>query len=100
MQFYARVCISVTFAQCLRNNEVKCAPGGRLQAVWRQVCTASANCKLFGRLAAYIALTAALMRYAKDKGAFISIRQRVGQTIKDLQHSEYAHGCYISLDMP
>ena len=35
-------------------------------------------------LAAYIALTAALVRYAKDKGAIIIARQRVGQTIKDL----------------
>ena len=27
------------------------------------------------------ALNAALVRYAKDKGAFITVRQRVGQTI-------------------
>ena len=29
----------------------------------------------FGCLAAYVALTAALVRYAKDKGAFITARQ-------------------------
>ena len=60
MQFYACACISATlaqynpmfacvclsrFAQCLRNNEGKMCPGGQLQAVWRQVRTASADCK-------------------------------------------------------
>ena len=75
-------------------------PGGRLQAGWSQVRTASANCKLFGCLAAYVALTAALVRYAKDKRAFITARQRVRQTIKDLRHSEYAHGCSISSEIP
>ena len=69
MLMYYVLCISVTLAQCLRNNEVKMCPKGRLQSVWKQVRTASANCKLFGCLAAYIALTAALVCYAKDKGA-------------------------------
>ena len=57
----------------------KCAPGddcglsgGRFT---QQVPIASVVC-----LAAYIALTTALARYAKDKGAFITARQRVGQT--------------------
>ena len=46
-----------------------------------------------GHLAVYIALTAALVRYAKDKGAFITARQSDRlQCIKDLRHSEYAHG--------
>ena len=78
-------------------NKVKICPDGRggegdgrLRAVW----------PLFGRLAAHIAHTAVLVCYAKDKGAFITARQRVGQTIKDLRHSEYAHGHYISLEMP
>ena len=109
------VCISTTLAQynpmfahvypsrlcnACTATRPKCAPGGRLWAVWSQVCTASADCKLFGHLADYIALTAALAHYAMDKGAFITARQRVGQTIKDLQYSEPAHGRYISSKCP
>ena len=78
MQFYACVCISTTLVQynpilvyvypsCLFNacseDEVKMCPGGRLQAVWRQVCTASADYKLFGHLSANVALNAALVHY-------------------------------------
>ena len=96
MQFYACACISATLAQynpmlrvyvhhALRNAcatiRPKCAPGddcrlsgGRFA---QQVPIASVVC-----LAAYIALTAALACYAKDKGAFITARQRVGQTIR------------------
>ena len=64
-------------AQCLCNNEVKMRPGvGATAGCLGQVRTASDNCK-FWPLAAYIALTAALVRYGKDKGAFITARQRV-----------------------
>ena len=49
--------------------------GGRFA---QQVTIAS-----FGRLTAYVALTSALERCAKDKGTFITARQRVGQTTKD-----------------
>ena len=81
--------------QCLHNNEAKiCTTQEGLRAVWRQVCTASDDCRLFGRLSAYILQQ---VRYAKDKGAFITARQRVGQTKKELRQSESAHGRYISL---
>ena len=75
MQFYAPVCKSITLRQCLHIDEAKMCPrgddcrlsGGRFT---QQVMIAS-----FSRLAAYIALSAALVRYAKDKGAFITARQ-------------------------
>ena len=94
------LCSCMYISHTCATTRSKCAPGGRLWAVWRQVRTASADCKLFGRLGAYIALTSALVHYATDKGVFITTRQKVGQTIKDLRHSEYAHGGYISSEMP
>ena len=84
MQFYACVCMSVMLCAMLAQQRGQNLPrggddcglsGGRFA---QQVTIASA-----GRLVAYIALTAALARYAKDKGAFITTRQRLGQTIKD-----------------
>ena len=107
IQSYARVCISVTLAQCLHNNETKLHLGGGDNCgLSRGRFTQQVTIASFGHwLLNYIALTAALVRYTKeyytkDKGAFITARQRVGQIIKDLRHSEYAHGRYISSEMP
>ena len=108
MQFYACVCISTTLVQynpilvyvypsCLFNacseDEVKMCPGGRLRAVWRQVCTASADYKLFGHLSANVALNAALVHYDKDNGAFITARERVSQSVSSFASLSLAALC-------
>ena len=100
IQSYVHVCISVMLCAMLAQQQGQNVPrgdncglsGGKFA---QQVPIASV-----GRLAAYVALTAVLARYAKDKGAFITARQRVGQTIEDLRHSGCAHGRYISSEMP
>ena len=101
MQFYACVCISTTLVQynpmfvhvyplCLCNacttTKPKCAPWGDDCGLSGGRFAQQATIASFGGLAAYIALTAALVCYAKDKRAFITTRQRVEQTIKDLRH--------------
>ena len=73
MQFYACACISVMLCTMLAQQRGQNVPrgdncglsGGRFA---QQVTIASA-----GRLAVYIALTAALAHHAKDKGAFIRL---------------------------
>ena len=83
----AILCSRVYICHALRNacatTRPKCAPGDNCglsgDKFAQQVPIASV-----GSLAAYVALTAALARYAKDTGAFITAKQRVGQTIEDL----------------
>ena len=72
----ADIHVSVRHA-CARTRP-KRAPGVTGGKFAQQVTIAS-----FGRLAAYVALTTAVVRCAKDKGTFITARQRVGQTTKD-----------------
>ena len=86
IQSYARACISVMLAQCLHNNKAKMRPVGDNCGLSGGRFAQQATIASFGGLAAYIALTAALVCYAKDKRAFITTRQRVEQTIKDLRH--------------
>ena len=65
--------------QCLRNDKAKMCLGEI--TVWKQVRTASENCKLFCHLAAYAAHTAALVCYAKDKEAFMTAKSKGRQII-------------------
>ena len=84
IQSYVRVCMSVTLCAMLVQQQGQNVPRGNDCGLTggqfaQQVLIASVS-----SLAAYIARTAALARYAKDKGAFITAKQRVGQTIEDL----------------
>ena len=66
IQFYSRVCISIMLGQCLHNNEAKMRPEETTMG-YLEAGSASDDCKLFGRLAAYTALTATLVYYAMTK---------------------------------
>ena len=92
------------YPSCLCNvfaaTRPKCAPGKENYGLSGGRFTQQVTIASFGSLAAYIAVTAALVRYAKDNEGLITTTQRVGQTCKDLRHSEYAHGRYISSEMP
>ena len=52
-----------------------------------------------GRLVEQATIASYLVRYAKDKALSSLQDKRVRQTIKDLGHSEFAHGRYISSEM-
>ena len=62
------------YPSCLRN-EAKMRPGGDDCGMSGGRFAQQVTIASFGPLAAHIALTAALVRYAKDKGAFITARQ-------------------------
>ena len=83
MQFYACVCMSVMLCAMLARQRGQNVPRGDNCGLSGNRFAQKVTIASVGRLAAHIAFTAALAHYAKDKGAFITARQRLGQTIKD-----------------